>query len=130
MKNEDKTKEQLIDELAEMHEELAKLRASEAARKRLEEEQALKIGEILMEMRCLTRLQLVRYLQQQREDMHNYRLKHRQKRLGELLIEAGSLKSNYTKLWQNNKRDLSIGLTQRARQLEQNQRLLECHQEP
>lgn len=89
MRHEDKTKEQLISELVELRKRIAELEESEAQHKRLEEGRALKIGEILMEMGCLTKLQLVGYLKRQREDMLNYRNEHRWKRLGEILIEAG-----------------------------------------
>jgi hypothetical protein len=89
MRDEDKTKDRLIAELVGLHKRVAELEESEAQRKQLEVSRALKIGEILMEIGCLTRLQLVRYLERQKEDMDGYRYKHRQKRLGEILIEAG-----------------------------------------
>lgn len=89
MRDEDRTKEQLIYELVELRKRVAELEELENQRKRLEEGRALKIGEILMEMGCLTRLQLVRYLKSQKEDMDSYRYEHRQKRLGEILIDAG-----------------------------------------
>ena len=82
MKDEGKTKEQLIDEVAELRRRVTEFESSEAGRK-------VRIGEILMEMGCLTKLQLVRYLQKQREEMDSYRREHRQKRLGEILLEAG-----------------------------------------
>ena len=88
MKDEDKTKGQLIAELVESRRRIVALEELESQRKRLEEGRALKIGEILMEMSCLTRLQLVRYLKKQKEEMDSYRYEHRQKRLGEILLEA------------------------------------------
>lgn len=90
MKDEDKTREQLIDELVELRRRVAELEASEAERKRLRKGQAVKIGEILMEMGCLTRLQLERSLEKQKEaEMLTHMLEHRHKRLGEILVETG-----------------------------------------
>jgi CRP-like cAMP-binding protein len=82
MRDEDKTKQQLIDELMELRQRVEKFESLETGR-------GLRIGEILMEMGCLTRLQLVRYLQKQKEEMENYTREHRQKRLGEVLLESG-----------------------------------------
>ena len=52
----------------------------------LHENLPLKIGEILVEMDCLTKIHLERALQKQKE-IHI--LEHRHKLLGEILIEAG-----------------------------------------
>ena len=48
------------------------------------EKRSLKIGEILIEMGCLTKSQLERYLQKQKE-----LLEHGRKLLGEIMIESG-----------------------------------------
>ena len=85
----DRAKEQLVAELTDLRREIAELKASEAERKQAEKRRAVRIGEILMEMGCLTRLQLVRYLEEQKAYMHAYALEHRQKRLGEILLESG-----------------------------------------
>lgn len=90
MKDEDKPREQLIDELVELRRRIAELEASEAERKRLQEGQAVKVGEILMEMGCLTRLQLQRSLEKQKEvEMLTHMLERKHKRLGEILVEFG-----------------------------------------
>ena len=48
MRDEDKTKEQIMDELVKVRGELARLKESESESKQLKESQSLKIGEILM----------------------------------------------------------------------------------
>ena len=52
----------------------------------LPEKKPLKIGEILIEMRCLTNSQLERCLQKQKE-LHI--LEHKHKLLGEIMLESG-----------------------------------------
>ena len=52
----------------------------------LPEKRAQRIGEILMEMGYLTKIQLERSLQRQ-EEIH--KIKHRQKLLGEVMVESG-----------------------------------------
>ena len=82
MKDEDRMKDQLIDELVKLRREIAELRAAEAEHKRFEEMRPLKIGEILIEMGHSTRSQLERTLQLQEEfDIS--------KPLGEIMVEAG-----------------------------------------
>ena len=88
MRDEDKTKEQLIDELMEMRRQID---ASESEWKRLEEKRGMKIGEILIEMSYLTGPQLERYLQKQNAETLSrisrmYERKRR--RIGEILIES------------------------------------------
>jgi hypothetical protein len=79
MKDEDKTKEQLMDELADLRRRIFDFEASE-----IDFMRGVRIGEILVEARCITSSQLQRTLQRQKEeDM----LKH--KRLGEILVESG-----------------------------------------
>jgi CRP-like cAMP-binding protein len=56
----------------------------------LPEMRALKVGEILVEMGCLTKLQLERSLQKQKE-IHLLEQKH--KLLGEIMIESGLITS-------------------------------------
>lgn len=75
------TREQLTEELANLRRQVTMLEFSRA-------EQRKRIGEILVEMGCLTRLQLARYLKKQKEEMESYRHEHRQKRLGEILLES------------------------------------------
>lgn len=88
MKDADKTKEQLIEELAKLRQQIVEFEAMVAEQKRVEQKQGVKIGEILMEMGCLTRLQLARYLEKQKSEMLSYMRDHRQKPLGEILLEA------------------------------------------
>jgi hypothetical protein len=52
----------------------------------LPEKRPLKIGEILMEMECLTRLQLNRVLQKQQGE---YKLGHGRTLLGEIMVKSG-----------------------------------------
>lgn len=89
MKDEDKTKEQLIDELVELRRRTEESEASESKRTGLGENQSVKIGEILVEMGHLTALQLERSLKKQEAQMLSKMLSHRHKRLGEILLESG-----------------------------------------
>jgi hypothetical protein len=67
LRDENKTKEQLIDELTQLRQQIAELKAPAAGRKHLEEQRPVRVGEILIEMGCLTRLQLERALRKQKE---------------------------------------------------------------
>jgi len=79
MRDEDKTKEQLIEELTELRRRVADFEASE-----MDFMRGVRIGEILVEARCITISQLHRALQRQKEeDML------KDKRLGEILLESG-----------------------------------------
>ena len=90
MKDEEKTREQLMDELVELRRRIAELEASEAERKRLQKGRSVKIGEILMEMGFLTKLQLDRSLKKQKEaEMLTHMLERKQRRLGKILVESG-----------------------------------------
>jgi hypothetical protein len=82
MKDEGKTKEQLITELVELRRRVAEF---EAERKRVEERRPPKIGEILMEMGYVTKLQLEICLQRQREIEGRL--------LGEIMVESGIITS-------------------------------------
>lgn len=82
MKDEGKTKEQLITELVELRRRVAEF---EAERKRVEERRLPKIGEILMEMGYVTELQLEICLQRQREIEGRL--------LGEIMVESGIITS-------------------------------------
>jgi PAS domain S-box-containing protein len=84
MKDEDKTKEQLIDELVELRREIADLK-----RMRLAAGEGLKIGDILIDMGLLTRPQLEEFLEQQEVNNSNHTSGYEHKRLGEILIESG-----------------------------------------
>lgn len=85
MRDEDKTKEQLIDELMEMRRQID---ASESEWKRLEEKRGMKIGEILIEMSYLTGPQLERYLQKQNAETLSHMYERKRRRIGEILIES------------------------------------------
>lgn len=90
MKDKDKTKEQLIEEITELRQQVAKLQETKANWKRLEEEQGAKIGEILIEMGYLTELQLERLLNKQKEsEMLSHMINNRHRLLGEIVLEAG-----------------------------------------
>jgi mevalonate kinase len=90
MRDEDKTKEQLVEELAELRQQIAELREVEATRKQVEKERGTKIGEILIEMGYLTELQLERFLKKQKEsEMLSQMIDRRHKLLGEIILEAG-----------------------------------------
>ena|GEM_PF-2331711 len=84
MRDEDKTREQLTDELIELRRETADLR-----RMRLAAGEGLKIGDILIDMGLLTRPQLEEFLEQQRVGNSNHAPGYEYKRLGELLVESG-----------------------------------------
>jgi hypothetical protein len=85
MKDEKKTKKQLIGELIDLRKENAELRRKIAEFEGSEPDyiRGVRIGEILIEMGCLTFLQLHRALQRQKETM----LEH--KRLGQIMVEEG-----------------------------------------
>ena len=90
MRDEDKTKEQLVEELAELRRQIAEFREVEATRKQVEKERGIKIGEILIEMGYLTELQLERFLKKQKEsEMLSQMIDRRHKLLGEIILEAG-----------------------------------------
>lgn len=90
MRDEDKTKEQLVEELAELRRQIAEFREVEATRKQVEKERGTKIGEILIEMGYLTELQLERFLKKQKEsEMLSQMIDRRHKLLGEIILEAG-----------------------------------------
>ena len=76
MKDEDKTKKQLIAELLELRRQVHELRQM-----RLAVGKGLKIGEILIDMRLLTDSQLTEFLDKQEAS--------NRKRFGEIMIEAG-----------------------------------------
>ena len=88
MRDEDKTKEQLVGELAELRRQIAELGEVEATRRKVEKE--TKIGEILIEMGYLTELQLERFLKKQKEsEMLSQMIDRRHKLLGEIILESG-----------------------------------------
>jgi hypothetical protein len=97
MRNEDKTKEQiideLIDELLELRRQTTELKGSKSESKQLPESPGMKIGEILIEMGYLHRSQLEEALRRQSEASG-----HRHKRLGQILIESGNINSEQLKL--------------------------------
>jgi hypothetical protein len=76
MKDEDKTKKQLIAELLELRRHVHELRQM-----RLAAGKGLKIGEILIDMRLLTDSQVKEFLDKQKASNN--------KRFGEIMIEAG-----------------------------------------
>lgn len=85
-----KTKEQLIDELVKLRQRVAEFEALEAERQRLKKSRGIQIGEILMEMGCLTRLQLDRTLREQKEaTMVSQMLDRKHKRLGAIMVDSG-----------------------------------------
>lgn len=84
MKDEDKAKEQLIAELLELRQQIVE-------RENLQKRLALKIGEILVEIGFLTRLQLERSLKRQEAEMVSEMLDSKRRRLGEILIESGMI---------------------------------------
>lgn len=99
MKDEDKTKRQLIDELVELRREAAEFEESE-----IDYMLGVRIGEILIEMGFITSSQLQRALTKQKEaDI----LKHKQ--LGEIMVESG--------LITRQERDSALVEQQRRRQV-------------
>ena len=76
MRDEDKTKKQLIKELVELRRQVHELRQM-----RLAVGKGLKIGEILIDMGLLTNTQLEEFLHEQKAS--------KQKKLGEIIVEAG-----------------------------------------
>lgn len=93
MRNEGKTKEQivdeLIDELAELRRQIIELKAAGAEYKWLEKQRGLRIGQILVKMGYLTDSQLGTYLGKQTAEMLSHLLDYKQTKIGELLIESG-----------------------------------------
>ena len=90
MRDEDKTREQLIEEMIELRRQLVELRQKEENRKQVEQEQGTKIGEILVEMGYLTELQLERFLKKQKEsEMLSRMIDRRHKLLGEIILDSG-----------------------------------------
>jgi len=89
MRDEDKTREQLMDELAELRRRVAELEAPKPKGKVIKENSGVKIGEILMEMGYLTRLQLERSLERQEARIINHMLNTKHQRLGEIMVESG-----------------------------------------
>jgi two-component system cell cycle sensor histidine kinase/response regulator CckA len=90
MKDQDKTKEELINEIIDLRCQLSELESIETERKKLKESYSLKIGKILMEMGYLTKQQLDRSLQKQEEiNISN----DTYKTLGEVMIESGVITS-------------------------------------
>jgi hypothetical protein len=89
MRDEDKTKEQLIDELVKLRRRVAELEASERKQKTEKGGSGVKIGEILMEMGYLTRLQLERSLRKQEAKVISHMLNSKHQRLGEIMLESG-----------------------------------------
>jgi mevalonate kinase len=83
MRDEEKTREQLIAELVELRQRVAEF---EAEREELREQQPPKIGEILMEMGYVTMTQLEICLQRQKEASEPG---GRQRLLGEIMVECG-----------------------------------------
>jgi len=79
VRDENKTREQLIDELAGLRKEIAEFEESE-----LDYMRGVRIGEVLVQMGCITASQLQRALQRQKEEDI---LRH--KRLGEIMVEQG-----------------------------------------
>lgn len=67
MRDENRTKKQLIDELVELRRQIAELKASADERRHVGEDPPVRVGEILIEMGYLTRLQLERALRKQKE---------------------------------------------------------------
>jgi hypothetical protein len=86
VRDDDKTKQQLIDELVELRRRVADLEASEAERRQVEGARPLKIGEILIEMGYLTTSQLERSLRMQKQADT---LGHKHKPLGQIMVESG-----------------------------------------
>ena len=86
MKDEDKTKEQLLAELVESRRQVTELKASKAALKREEAEPPVQIGEILVEAGWMTMPQLEKCLQAQQEVKA---LGHGHKPLGEIALKSG-----------------------------------------
>lgn len=90
MRDEDKTKQQLMDELVQLRQQIAGLKASNAKHKDVEDRRSVRVGEILIEMGCLTTLQLERALSKQREaDMRG----DSHIPVGKILAESGVITS-------------------------------------
>ena len=83
MNNQDKTKEQLIEELAELHRQIGELKASQIQSEQSGFSRGLKIGEILLEMGCLAGSQLLDGLKRQQEMKPV-----REQKLGEIMVES------------------------------------------
>jgi hypothetical protein len=84
MKDEEKTKEQLMAELEEMRQQNEELK-----KKHLGTDSGVLIGEILIDMGHLTRMQLERSLEEQEAEMISYMVDRKRRKIGEILIEAG-----------------------------------------
>lgn len=90
MNNEEKTKEQLLEEIEMLNHRVKDLELSEAEKRQLRENQSFRIGSILIEMGYLTQLQLDRALQKQHEinkSSKDY------KTLGDVMVESGIITS-------------------------------------
>lgn len=84
MRDEDKTKEQLIDELIAMRGRVAMLETSEAGHRCLAAKDGVKLGEILVQIGWLTETQLKKALLKQEEAGDNTPL-------GKILMESGDI---------------------------------------
>ncbi len=89
MKDEDKTREQLMDDLAKLRRRVDELEASECRQRAAKKDSGVKIGEILMEMGYLTQLQLERSLKRQEAKLISHMLSSKHQRLGEMMVESG-----------------------------------------
>ncbi len=89
MKDEGKTREQLMDELAELRRRIDELEVSEYRQRAANKASGVKIGEILMEMGYLTQLQLERSLKKQEARLISHMLSSKHQRLGEMMVESG-----------------------------------------
>lgn len=85
MKDEDKTKEQLLAELVELRRQVAELKAPRVVFRREEAKPPVQIGEILVEAGWMTRSQLEKCLRAQQEVKA---LGHGHKPLGEIALES------------------------------------------
>ena len=85
MKDRDKTEEQLIEELMELRRRIA---ISEPEKKQLEEQQGVKIGEILIELDYLTKSQLERYLEKQKAETLSHMFEQKKRKIGEIMVES------------------------------------------
>jgi hypothetical protein len=83
MNNQDKTREQLIDDLAELRQQIDELKASQVRSEQSGFSRGLKIGEILLEMGCLASSQLLEALKRQQEMKPV-----RERKLGEIMVES------------------------------------------
>ena len=79
MRDEDKAKEELIAELVQLRRQNTELRDRVAELER----SGVKIGQVLLDIGCITPSQLQMGLQAQKEEVHSH------KRLGEIMVEGG-----------------------------------------